>query len=293
MNLAVIVKPPSNPSIKLIIEKAIARGHQVTEFNPRESSLLVDPSNYQILWRDRPFKIPDLVLPWIGNNLSPFDQACLYQFELLNVPLANSAGSLDKYRSILIRYQLMAKNGVPMPATMIAARKEDLPKCIEAVNGPPVILRLLYGSRSMGIIIADSVQSAQSTLDGIWRTGRKLMVQRSYSKPLDLSLRALLVGGEIVTAWRLGHNGLHASPMKHSISSQDIELTDVQKDICLKVQSAFSLGIVGVDLISNESETMVTDINPAPDFSNLEDGVRDFLVGKIIDYLEATAKTNS
>src|SRR5206468_4916537 len=73
---------------------------------------------------------------------------------------------------------------------------------IDAVGGTPVIIKLLQGTQGVGVMIADSAEAVESTLDTLWGLGQNIILQEFIAESRGRDVRALVVGGKLVGAMR-------------------------------------------------------------------------------------------
>ena len=89
-----------------------------------------------------------------------------------------------------------------MPRTVVAREPHQVGAALEAVGGPPVILKLIQGTQGIGVILAETEQAVQSVLDTLWSLGQTILIQEFVAESEGRDIRALVLGNRVVTAMR-------------------------------------------------------------------------------------------
>ena len=89
-----------------------------------------------------------------------------------------------------------------MPATVFAARLEDVPGAVELVGGPPVVLKPLEGMRGSGVELAESVEEAVELVSRREGVEQRVLVQELVRESRGVDVRVLVIGGRVVAALR-------------------------------------------------------------------------------------------
>src|SRR5690606_31430851 len=71
---------------------------------------------------------------------------------------------------------------------------------LQRVGGPPVILKLLSGTQGIGVIKAETVEQARSTIETLWSLGEGVLVQKFVAESRGHDVRAIVVDDRVVAA---------------------------------------------------------------------------------------------
>lgn len=271
MRIAILSRGKNIYSTSRLTEIARRLGHQVEVIDPLKCQLLLEKDSYQILYDHESVDRFDLVLTRIGASITDYGVAVVNQFDMMGIPVINDAASIirsrDKFRSL----QLLNKHNIDIPRTVMLKSPDNLSEALEMVGGPPVILKLVQGTQGVGVILAESREAVESTLDTLWRLGQNIIIQEFIKESRGEDIRAFVVGGEVVAAMkrkaRVGefrsniHRGGHAVAQK---------LPREYHEIAIKSAEVLGLKIAGVDMLRSKSGPKVMEVNSSPGFEGLE-----------------------
>ncbi|RDJ93320.1 30S ribosomal protein S6--L-glutamate ligase, partial [Lacticaseibacillus rhamnosus] len=57
----------------------------------------------------------------------------------------------------------------------MARTPEAIRAAVDAVGGTPVIIKLLQGTQGVGVMIAESSEAVESTIDTLWGLGQNII----------------------------------------------------------------------------------------------------------------------
>src|SRR4029453_5047367 len=98
--------------------------------------------------------------------------------------------------------QLLSAHDVGIPRTAMARDARTVRAAVDAVGGTPVIIKLVQGTQGVGVMIADSRQAVESTMDTLWGLGQNIILQEFIAESRGRDIRAVIIGGELVGAMR-------------------------------------------------------------------------------------------
>ena len=183
--------------------------------------------------------------------------------------------------------QLLAANGVNIPATVMARSAGDLRAMVKLVGGVPVLVKLLRGQERRGVMVCESLASLEAALEAILGLGQDLILQQ-YVRRGGLDVRVLVVGGVAVAAVRRRPrmNRL-AHTLNRGARLEPIALTEAQRSAAVKTAKLVGLEVAGVDLIDVRGQPKVFEVNSSPALAEMERATGLDLAGKIIARVEA------
>lgn len=275
MKILILSRKRSLYSTRRLREEGEALGHDVDVADPLKCVLRLSHGQPSMLVGVRTLKAPDAVLPRIGTAGTTYSIAVVRHFELMGVPVVNSASAIEHAKNKLSCLQLLAKKGVPVPDTLMSRYPRDLDKMMKLVGGPPLILKLLRGTQGTGVIFAESKASVESMLETIWSLGEDIMIQRFIAESKGKDIRVLVINGEARAAMRrIGPEGEFRSNIHRGGVGEPVTLSRTFERVAVKAAAAAGLDLAGVDILESGFGPMVIEVNASPGFEGLEEATK-------------------
>jgi ribosomal protein S6--L-glutamate ligase len=287
MRLTILSRSPRIASTARLTEAARARGHAVRVLDPVKVEMHLDRDRATLYYRRRLLAPTDAVIPRIAQSISTYGMAVVNQFALRGVPLLNGTHGISQARNKMRCLQLLAANGVNIPATVMARSAGDLRAMVKLVGGVPVLVKLLRGQERRGVMVCESLASLEAALEAILGLGQDLILQQ-YVRRGGLDVRVLVVGGVAIAAVRRRPrmNRL-AHTLNRGARLEPISLTEAQRSAAVKTAKLVGLEVAGVDLIDVRGQPKVFEVNSSPALAEMERATGLDLAAKIILRVEA------
>jgi ribosomal protein S6--L-glutamate ligase len=258
-------------STSRLVEAARARGHLVEVIDPIKCVLAIAQRSHKMIFRGEEVTGIDVVLPRIGASITDYGLAVLGHFERDGVPICNSALSIARSRDKLRALQLLSAHDVGIPRTAIARDARTVRAAVDAVGGTPVIIKLLQGTQGMGVMIADSKQAVESTLDTLWGLGQNIILQEFIAESKGRDIRALVVGGEVIAAMRrTAKEGEFRSNLHRGGAGLRVELDAEYARAAIAATRIMGLDVAGVDMLESKDGPRVIEVNSSPGLRGVE-----------------------
>jgi ribosomal protein S6--L-glutamate ligase len=273
VRIALLSRKRSLYTTRRMVETARAMGHEPVVLDPMKCFLLLVRRSPQIYYAaaDRPLPPMDLVIPRIGASVTDHGLAVVNQFDMMGVPIVNNSQPIARSRDKLRCFQLLTRKDINMPRTVVAREPHQIGAALEAVGGPPVVLKLIRGTQGIGVILAETEQAAQSVLDTLWSLGQMILIQEFVAESEGRDIRALVVGNRVVTAMRRqARIGEFRSNIHRGGGATVVELDEDYKRAAIQATHAMGLQVAGVDLLESHEGPKVMEINSSPGFEGLE-----------------------
>jgi ribosomal protein S6--L-glutamate ligase len=191
--------------------------------------------------------------------------------------------SRDKLRSL----QLLAKAGLGMPKTAFASNPKNIDDVLNQVGGAPVVIKLLEGTQGIGVILAETRNSAKSVIEAFLDVEVNILVQEFIAEAKGADIRAFVVDGQIVGAMRRqGAEGDFRSNLHRGGTASVLELSPEEKVTAIKAVKKLGLVIAGVDMLQSKRGPLVMEVNSSPGLEGIEGATGVDIAGKIIEYVE-------
>jgi len=292
MRIGILSKGSRIYSTKRIREVARQRGHSCIVYNPLKCQLNLMRYQHSIYYNGRKVKPPDVIIPRIGASLTNYGISVVRQFDILGSNILNDADSISRSRDKMRALQILAYEGIHIPKTVMARNPNQLVRALQLTDGPPAILKLIEGTQGIGVILSETKQSFESTLDTLWNLGQDILIQQFVSKSRGRDIRAFVVGGKVIAAMK---REAAAEEFRANIhrggSGKVVKLTSVQKETAIKAAKVLGLGIAGVDFFDIPGEPIVIEVNSSPGLQGIERATGVDVATKIIEYAESQYTT--
>ena len=291
MRIGILSKGSRIYSTKRIRDAARKRGHRVIVFNPLKCQLNLMRYQHSIYYSGRKVNPPDVLIPRIGASLTNYGISVVRQFDILGSKVLNDADSISRSRDKMRALQILAYEGIHIPKTVMARNPNQLVRALQLTNGPPTILKLIEGTQGIGVILSETRESFESTLDTLWNLGQDILIQQFVAESRGKDIRAFVVGGKVVAAMKR-----EAAPEEFRAnihrggSGKAVKLTKIQKETAIKAAEVLGLGVAGVDFFDIPGEPIVIEVNSSPGLQGIEKASGVDVAEEIIKYAERVAE---
>jgi ribosomal protein S6--L-glutamate ligase len=286
MKILILSRNPRLYSTRRQIQSFRARGHVVTTVDPLDCELLMDKGHHTVLHQGKPLEGFALVVPRISTNITEYGLAVLHHFEIQGIPVLNGALAVMRARDKLRCLQILSKRGVDVPKTMLIRNPRSLEASVARVEGPPVILKLLQGTQGVGVMLAESVKSAESVLDTLWGLGQNIIVQKFVAESRGKDIRAFVVGNEVVAAMRRrAQEGEFRSNIHRGGTGERVRrLPESYHRTAVRAAKILGLKVAGVDILEGAQGPLVMEVNASPGLEGIEATTGVDIAGRIADF---------
>ena len=202
MRLLLLSRNATLYSTSRLVLAARSRGHEVSVVDPLDLRIVISRGRPSLFLGDRAVPHADSVLPRIGASITNYGLAVVRQFDLMGVPVLNTALAIARSRDKLRAMQLLTKRNIDVPVTVCARTPDSIDLALSHVGGPPVIVKLQQGAQGIGTMIAETPQAVTSLLETLWAMGQDIVLQQYIAEAKGRDLRAIVVGGRVVAAMR-------------------------------------------------------------------------------------------
>ncbi|HEX6199571.1 MAG TPA: 30S ribosomal protein S6--L-glutamate ligase [Thermoanaerobaculia bacterium] len=286
--LAVLSRNPRLYSTSRLVEAAGERGAEALVLDPLHCVVNLSKKRPEIDYHGKIVRDVDGIIPRIGASITFYGLAVLRQFEMMGVFAANESQAVARSRDKLRSLQLFSRRDIGIPRTAFARRREDLRDAIKRVGGTPVILKLLEGTQGVGVILAESVSTAESVLDAMHSLKQNILIQAFIKESAGQDIRAIVVGDRVVAAMRRrAAEGEFRSNVHRGASTEALTLEPDYEKTALEAAHALGLNIAGVDLMPSNDGPMVLEVNSSPGLKGVETATGIDVAGAMIDFVLA------
>src|SRR5947209_14478231 len=287
MRLVILSRQPSIYSTRVLAEAARQRGHEVQVLDTLQFDIHVSRRSPQLLYQGRPVGPVDAVIPRIGASITFFGLAVVRQFEMMGVYCLNESQAIARPRDKLRALQLLSRHDIGLPPTVFTRQAEHVPDCIEKLEGPPVVVKLLQGTQGIGVVLAESTMAASSVIEAFHGLEQNILIQKFIREANGADIRALVVGRKVVAAMRRqAVAGEFRSNIHRGGTAKKVQLTPEYRRTALAAARVLGLTVAGVDLIESDEGPMVMEVNSSPGLEGIRKATGIDVATAIIEHIE-------
>ncbi|MCS6917868.1 MAG: 30S ribosomal protein S6--L-glutamate ligase [Chitinophagales bacterium] len=290
MRIAILSRSDRIYSTSRLVETCRVKGHEPLVLDYRHCYMAIEKGNPQIFYRSQEVKGVDAVIPRIGASFTFYGTAVVRQFEMQRVFSVNESQAITRSRDKLRSLQLLSRAGLSIPKTVFAHEARNADELIDRVGGPPVVVKVVQGTQGKGVILAETLAVARSTIEALRGQNIDILVQQFIQDAQGADIRVLVVGGCMVAAMRrVGREGEFRSNLHRGGRGEAVQLTDEERQYAVQAAATLGLGVAGVDLIRSAQGPLVLEVNSSPGLKGIEAASGVNVASAIVDFAVASA----
>jgi ribosomal protein S6--L-glutamate ligase len=291
VKIALLTRNPKLYSHQRLMETAVGRGHEIVPIDYLRCYMNITSRKPELRYRGEKLEGFDAVIPRIAASHTFYGMAVLRQFEMMGVYPLNESVAIGRSRDKLRCLQLLARDGVGLPATAFANDPQRTEEILNLVGGAPVVIKLLEGTQGIGVVLGETHKSAKSVVEAFHGVEVNILVQEFIAEAEGHDIRAFIVGRKIVAAMeRTGPEGEFRSNLHRGGSAKIAELSDEEKSTALKAARSMGLNVAGVDMLRSKRGPVVMEVNSSPGLEGIENASQTDVAKAIIQFMERNAK---
>ena len=288
MKLAILSTSPQCYSTRRLREAADQRGHKVKVLNTLKFAIDLAQGEPELYYRGKRLSHYDAVLPRIGASITYFGTAVVRQFGQMDVFCANSSAGIANSRDKLRSLQILSRHQIGIPQSTFVRDKADVLPAIERVGGAPVIIKLLEGTQGIGVLLAESVKSAEAIIELLQSQKQNVLIQKFIAESKGRDIRAFVVGDRVAAAMRRVAQGQEFRSNVHRGGlTERVDLDERYAETAVRAAQIMGLRVAGVDLLEGRDGPQVVEVNSSPGLEGIEGCTQLDVAGAVIDYIAA------
>jgi ribosomal protein S6--L-glutamate ligase len=292
MHIVILSRQPSLFSTRALVEAGEKRGHLVRVLDTLQFDIRVSRQNPELFYQGQPVGPVDAVIPRIGASITFFGLAVVRQFEMMGVYCVNESQAIARSRDKLRCLQILSRHDIGLPPTVYTRQAEHVPACIDRVDGPPVVVKLLEGTQGIGVVLAETAPTASSVIEAFHGLDQNILIQKYIAEAKGADIRALVVGRRVVAAMkRKAVSGEFRSNLHRGATSQNMRLPAEYRRTALAAARVLGLRVAGVDLIESKDGPMVMEVNSSPGLEGIQKTSGVDVAAAIIEHMEQQVPT--
>ena len=278
--------------IKPLIEAGEKKGYKMIELYQPDLTFLHNKNQIEVYYQKKILKDIDAIIARPNIISEPSLHKCT--IELLNqagFKIVNNMSNFTRAKNKLDQKSTLTKEKIPTPDWGIVRNTEQAVFTAKNINFP-VIVKCAFGSIGRGVFYAENTESLMPIVDYLSEGNNSpLIIEKFISEANRKDLRVFIIDGKIIASME---RNARAGDVRANASiggvGKPAVLSDLEKEISLKVARIFKLDIAGVDLIRSQKGPLVMEINSNPGFTELELATNIDVAGAIINFASSKIK---
>jgi ribosomal protein S6--L-glutamate ligase len=288
MKIILLASNPKLYSNQRIIESATKRGHEISFINVGGCYIKISANSSEV-FHDEGKKLNkvDYVIPRLKPAMTFFGSSILRQLEIMKINLLNSSQAITNSRDKLHTLQIMAQHSIDVPITSFANSSYDTKDLIKLVGGSPLIVKLLEGTKGVGVVLAETNKASESVINAFRSLKADVLVQQYIKESKGHDIRCYVIGDKVVASMeRIAQDGEFRANIHLGASARNIEITDKEREIAIKATQLMKLDVAGVDMVRSNTGVKILEVNSSPGLEGIESTTGIDIGEKMIEYIE-------
>ena len=291
MKIGILSRNSGLYSTRRLVEAAMERGHKVHVLDVLRCYMNISSHRPTIHYKGRELVGFDAVIPRIGASVTAYGTAVLRQFEMMGVYPVNESVAISRARDKLRALQLLSRRGIGLPVTGFAHQPDDITDLIDMVGGAPLVIKLLQGTQGIGVMLADTRQSAENMIESFLGMKASVLVQQYIREANGADIRCFVVGNRVVAAMqRQAEDGEFRSNLHRGGKASVVRITPAERATAVRAATTIGLNVAGVDILRSDQGPMVLEVNSSPGLGGIERATGKDIADKIIQFIEKNAR---
>jgi ribosomal protein S6--L-glutamate ligase len=134
------------------------------------------------------------------------------------------------------------------------------------------VVKLHQGTQGIGVMLAESRQAIESTLEAFWTLGQDIILQEFVAESKGRDIRAIVAGRKVVAAMRRRaqkgefRSNLHRGGDAVPLPDLDPRYVKAAVEAC----KVMGLEVAGVDMLETRAGPKILEINSSPGLEGIE-----------------------
>ncbi len=287
MRLVILSRQESLYSTRALAAAGRYRGHDVQVMDTLQFDIRLSRRNPELYYQGEPVGPVDAVIPRIGASITFFGLAVVRQFEMMGVYCVNESQAIARSRDKLRCLQILSRHDIGLPPTVYTRQAEHITQCIDRVEGPPVVVKLLEGTQGLGVVLAETAMAAGSVIEAFHGLDQNILIQKFIKEAKGADIRAFVVGRKVVAAMkRQAGAGEFRSNIHRGGKAKRIRLSPEYRRTALAAARVLGLTVAGVDMIESDEGPMVMEVNSSPGLEGIQKATDIDVADAMIEYIE-------
>jgi len=256
---------------------------------PKYFDIIVSRSSAKsIRYQGEKIELPDLVLSRTGAGTNYFTRSVMRHIEKFGIPVYNDADSISRVSDKLLTSQLLVKENLPIPKTILVNGDVDV-DLIEKEIGFPCVVKATSGSKGKTVHLCQTKKDFTSLMSLLSSISLKktMIIQEFVDAQPGTDLRVWVIGGKTVVAMkRTGTEGDFRANISQGGTAELFEITDEVDYLARETARVLGLQIAGVDLLFDKDGYKICEANSSPGFEGMDQYCGQDMAQRIVDFIK-------
>lgn len=291
MKLAILSRNSKLYSTRRLVEAARERGHSARVLDPLRCYLHIASDGFGMRYKGQAISGYAAVIPRIGASITRYGCAVVHQFELMRSYTPNPSEAIARARDKLRCHQLLAAQGIGLPATVFGDNPDDTADLLAMLGPPPHVIKLNEGTQGAGVMLTEKPSASRSVIEALRGLYANFLVQEFVAEARGADLRCFVVGDRVVASMRRqAPKGDFRSNLHRGGTAKAVQATEAERDMAVRAAGVLGLGVAGVDLIRSRRGPLVLEVNASPGLEGIEEASGVDIAGHIIEHVAAATR---
>jgi len=258
----------------------------VDMINLKNIEVILGDKDVELLYNGQPFPTYDCVYVKGSFRYAPLLRSITTILTAKGVYCPLKPSVFTVVHDKLLTQLEMQRHKIPMPRTYITPTPEAAKEILERMNYP-IIMKFPHGTQGKGVMVADSLASANSMMDALTALKQPFLLQE-FIDTGGVDIRAIVIGDRVVAAYkRVAKEGEARANIHAGGHGENVELDAHTKKIAVEAAKSVGAEICGVDILEGGKGPVVLEINASPGLQGVTSTTKINVAEKIAKYLFA------
>jgi gamma-F420-2:alpha-L-glutamate ligase len=272
-----------------LLECLQKNGFEGRVLEPKYFDIIVSRSSSKsIRYKGEKIDMPNLVLSRTGSATNYFTLALMRQIEKFGIPVINDSESISRVSDKLFTSQLLVKENLPIPKTILVKGDVDV-DLVEKEIGFPCVVKATSGSNGKTVHLCETKKDFTSLMSLLSSIALKkvLIIQEYVDTAPGTDLRVWVIGGKSVVAMkRSSRNGDFRANISQGGTAEPFEITEEVDYLARETARVLGLQIAGVDLLFDKDGYKICEANSSPGFLGMDKYCGQDMAQRIVDFIK-------
>jgi ribosomal protein S6--L-glutamate ligase len=288
MRLVLISEKPANYTHDRLISAGAACGIDARTLHPAALALEIARGGARVIEDGRPSAI-DIAWPRSGALTRDHTLAVVRALAAGGTRIVNGIEGLSVSRDKIATLLALAQAGIRVPKTVLIRRPALLPDALSTLGGYPIVAKLPWGMRGMGVFLIENPANLDSLAGLLWNLDRDVLLQECIKESLGRDTRIFILGGEVAGAIeRTAAPGDFRANLFRGATASACDPTREMRELAVQATRVLKLEIAGIDIMRGSQGPVVIEANAAPGIEGIERATGMDLAGRIMSYISAS-----
>jgi len=245
-------------------------------------------STRSIRYKGERIEMPNLVLSRTGSGTNYFTLALMRQIEKFNIPVINDADSVSVVSDKLLTSQILTKENLPIPKTLLVNGDVDI-DLVEKEIGFPCVVKATSGSKGKTVHLCETKKEFAGLMALLSSIALKkiLIIQEFIDAAPGTDLRVWVIGGKTIVAMkRISGDGDFRANISQGGSGENFIISEEIDYLARETARSLGLQIAGIDLLFDKESYKICEANSSPGFEGIDQYCDQDMAQRIVDFIK-------